>query len=514
MRRVAVIGAGPGGIVAARYLKSEGLEPVVFEQGGSIGGQWSGEPDRSGVWPSMRTNTSRVMTAFSDLPHSAGTPTYPTNQAMGEYLQRYADLFNLAPLIRLNTPVRELSRDVSGEWTVRTDAGEERFEQVVVATGRYHKPAIPAIPGLKTFSGPGGVSHAFSYKRPEEFRGLRVLVAGCSISSLEIASDLATMGAERVVATNRKQRYVLPKLVAGVPTDHLAFTRFSAFAEESLPMEAIADGMKQFVLSVAGSPEQFGAPKPSDNIFEANISQSQFFLPLVAEGRIVVKPWMESVEQRRVHFGDGSGEDFDAILFGTGYDLHLPFLSEEIRRTLDADAQHLDLYKFTYSSQLPGLAFLGLLGIVGPYYPVLELQARWIAYTFSGARPAPSEGELEAGVAAYRARRGGPQDMPAHTAAILFARAAGVEPELERWPELARALMFGPLVPVSFRMSGRDSLVDAPQRFAAEIRAFGCMQSNQLAPMQIRQLQVLAAARGDDAFACYAAEVARSTEPG
>ena len=284
MRRVAVIGAGPGGIVAARYLASQGLEPVLFEQGGRIGGQWSGESQQSGVWPSMRTNTSRIMTAFSDLPHEDGTPTYPSNQTMGHYLERYAEMFDLPRRIRLKTPVSNVRRHPDSGWIVTSSAGEEMFEQVVVAPGRYTKPSIPDVPGLESFSGKGGVSHAFSYKRPEEFRGLRVLVAGCSISSLEIASDLAMSGAARVVATNRRQRYVLPKLITGVPTDHVAFTRFAALAGECFPLEATAGAMKQFVLAAAGSPEQFGAARPAENIFEAGISQSQFFLPLVAEG--------------------------------------------------------------------------------------------------------------------------------------------------------------------------------------------------------------------------------------
>ena len=505
---MAVIGAGPGGLATARYLRSEGLEPIIFEQGERIGGQWSADASHSGVWPGMRTNTSRIMTSFSDLPHNADSPIYPTNEAMGEYLQRYAALFDLTSRVRLKTPVRELRRDANSAWIVRTDAGEERFEHVVVATGRYHKPAIPDVPGLQSFSGAGGVSHAFSYKRPEDYRGLRVLVAGCSISSLEIASDLATLGAARVVVTNRKQRYVLPKIVTGVPLDHVAFTRFFALAAESFPLAAVGAQLKQFVLDAAGSPEQFGAPKPADNIFEANITQNQFFLPLVAEGRITVKPWIDSVDGKTVRFSDGSAEIFDAILFGTGYDLHLPFLSEDVRRTLDADAHHLDLHKFTFHPELPGLAFVGLFELVGPYYPVLELQARWVAYTLSGAQAAPSKDELEAGIAAYRARRGGPQSLPNHAAALLFSRAAGVEPELERWPDLARPLMFGPLTPMSFRMSGRDSLPDAPQRFAAEVRAFGCMPSNELTPRHIGQLQALANSRGDEAFSRYVEAVA------
>jgi len=505
MRRVAVIGAGPGGLVAARYLKSEGLEPVVFEQGSRIGGQWSGDPGHSGVWPSMRTNSSRVMTAFSDLPHSPDSPTYPTNQAVGEYLERYAELFELMPHVRLKTPVLELRRDGDGGWIVRTGAGEERFAQVVVATGRCNRPSVPDVPGLVSFAGSGGVSHTFGYKRPEDYRGLRVLVTGCSVSALEVASDLAMLGAARVVVANRRQRYVLPKLIAGVPTDHVAFTRFAALANEWWPKEIVAAFMKQFVLEVSGNPEQFGAPKPPEDILEAGITQSQYFLPLVAEGRIAVKPWLASVDGETVHFTDGSNETFEAIVFGTGYDLHLPFLSEEIRRTLDADAQHMDLYKYTFHPELEGLAFLGQSDVVGPHLPVLELQARWIAYMLSGAQPMPSPAEMEAGVAAYRSRRDGPQTVIMHDAAVLFARAAGVEPDPEQWPELARALMFGPLTPMSFRLSGRDSLPDAAQRFAEEVKCFGCIPSNELSPMQVGQLQALAMARGDERFSRFVA---------
>lgn len=506
-RRVAVIGAGPGGLVAARYLKSEQFEPVIFEKGERLGGQWSGDADCSGVWPGMRTNTSRIMTAFSDLPHAADAPTYLTGGEVGQYLQRYAQLFDLIPHIRLAESVREIRRDPKGGWKVETDRLNQRFEHVIVAGGRFHKPAIPNIPGISTFSGCRGVIHANCHSNPQAYRGLRVLVAGCNTSSLEIASDLATLGASQVTVTHRNQRYVVPKLVKGVPVDHLAFNRYSAWAEQSFSAEVNSAALKHLVLEMAGRPEQFGAPAPQEDIAAAKIARSQFFLPLVAEGRISVKPWISGVEHDLVQFSDGSAERFDGIILGTGYQLHLPFFGTEIRSALNAGPQSLDLYKFTFHPELPGLAFLGYYELAGPYFPVLELQARWIAYTLSGARPSPSREELEAGVAVSAARRRDPQATANHTAAILFSRAAGVEPEFARWPELARAFFFGPLAPVSFRMSGRDSLADAPQRFAQEAGAFGCMPSLDLTPAEIGKLQVLADAMGDELFRRYVADL-------
>jgi dimethylaniline monooxygenase (N-oxide forming) len=60
------------------------------------------------------------------------------------------------------------------------------------------------------------------------------------------------------------------------------------------------------------------------------------------------------------------------------------------------------------------------------------------------------------------------------------ARAAGVEPRLENWPHLRRALLFGPLAPSCFRLEGPDALPDAPARFARDAAAFGAITSNEL----------------------------------
>jgi dimethylaniline monooxygenase (N-oxide forming) len=113
MTQVAIIGAGPSGLAAARWLKREGFEPVLFEQGDTVGGQWSGDPRYSGVWPSLHTNTCREMTQFSDMPHAAGTPLYPSNQTMLAYLTGYAERFGLLSRLRLRTRVTALARDAS-----------------------------------------------------------------------------------------------------------------------------------------------------------------------------------------------------------------------------------------------------------------------------------------------------------------------------------------------------------------------------------------------------------------
>jgi dimethylaniline monooxygenase (N-oxide forming) len=210
-----------------------------------------------------------------------------------------------------------------------------------------------------------------------------------------------------------------------------------------------------------------------------------------------VKPWIDKIVGQIVRFTDGSSEEFDAIVFGTGFDLSLPFLSPEIRRSLDLDAKHIDLHKNTFHPDWPGLAFVGLYEQTGPYFTPLELQARWITYVWSKILQTPSPKEMWAGIATYRSKRGGPQLQSMHTISLMFAREAHVEPDLSQQLTLARALLFGPLTSVSFRLSGPGSLPDVAAQITAEARAIGTVVSPQFSTEELTKLQVLASARND-----------------
>ena len=105
-------------------------------------------------------------------------------------------------------------------------------------------------------------------------------------------------------------------------------------------------------------------------------------------------------------FSDGSAEEFDGIVFGTGFDLNLPFLSDDICAVLDLDAVHMDADRYTFHPDLPGLAFVGMWDQSGGYFVPLELQARWIAYTWGGAISPMSAAAQRSSIDAYRLRRG------------------------------------------------------------------------------------------------------------
>ena len=148
-------------------------------------------------------------------------------------------------------------------WTVGTDAGEERFGAGRDCDRPLSLAGNSGLAGSRvSFSGAGGVSHAFSYKRPENYRDLRVLVAGCSISSLEIARrpcharSCARRGDYSKAALRPAETH------GGNVPGPSGLYPLGALAAETFPIAAVGAALKQFALAAGGSPDQFGAPEP------------------------------------------------------------------------------------------------------------------------------------------------------------------------------------------------------------------------------------------------------------
>jgi dimethylaniline monooxygenase (N-oxide forming) len=474
---VVVVGAGMGGLACARWLTAHGHEVVVLEGHSSLGGQWDASNPRSGVWPQMRTNTAYFLTRFSDTHYADGVRMFPRNGEVLGLLDRYADEFDLRRRIRFGAEVVRVTRHGDGYEVVWAEDGEQRslhVARVVVASGRYNRPEVPPVPGLDAFTGVGGVRHAFTYAGPEEHRGRRVLVCGGSISALEVASDLALGGAAEVHLAQRRQRYVMPKMVAGTPIESYVFTREGALALESSSSAELLAATAERILSLGGDPTRYGAPAPHPDIAQAGVTGSPHYLNLVAEDRISVHPWVRAVDGDTVEFTDGSQVEVDTIVPATGFDLHLPFLDPELASAVRLTRTSLDLADFTFHPDLDGLAFVGLWAQLGPYAVPLEQQARWIAYTWSGVVPAPTHDELCASLTRCVEQRLGVGYREQHEMAVRFGRLAGVDPggaaaeELAAEdPELAAVLPLATVTADTFRLVGPDRDPGARERVLA-----------------------------------------------
>ena len=115
-KRVAVIGAGAGGLCAAKYMKGAGFDVTVFELGSQIGGLWCYMNDNglSSAYRTLHINTSRGVTQFHDLPFDDDVQPFPDHWDMHKYLVRYAEHFGITPLIRFNSEVTQVAPADSG----------------------------------------------------------------------------------------------------------------------------------------------------------------------------------------------------------------------------------------------------------------------------------------------------------------------------------------------------------------------------------------------------------------
>ncbi|KAG5538625.1 hypothetical protein RHGRI_019252 [Rhododendron griersonianum] len=193
--KVAIIGAGVSGLVAARELLREGHRVVVYEKSNQPGGTWiydtrvesdplGLDPKReivhSSLYSSLRTNLPRHLMGFSDYPFTDrvyGDPrNFPGHEEVLKFLKDFAREFGLTELIRFETEVVRVERFDSGdddyEWVVesRTSGAsdEEEFQAVVVCTGHYAEPIVANLPGIEQW--PGKQLHSHNYRVPDPFQ--------------------------------------------------------------------------------------------------------------------------------------------------------------------------------------------------------------------------------------------------------------------------------------------------------------------------------------------------------
>ena len=177
-----VIGGGQAGLAVGYYLKQRKRPFVILDANERIGGSW-----RTRTWDSLRLFTPARVDGLPGFPFPARAWSYPTARETADYLEAYAKRFELPVLTA--TRVERLSKD-EGRYVV--DCGERRFsaDNVVVATGFYGEPAVPAFAGELD---PRIVQmHSTEYRSPAQLQPGDVLLVGAGNSGADIALELAS----------------------------------------------------------------------------------------------------------------------------------------------------------------------------------------------------------------------------------------------------------------------------------------------------------------------------------
>lgn len=457
MRTVAIIGAGPSGLAAAKSAIECGLKPVVLEKSSQIGGLW--KPKSGSVWETMHTNISYHTCQFSDFAWKKDVQDFPNQEEVNEYLDAYAGTFKIPPYIQFNSEVQRISMAEDKwrvEWLNDKNPQAETFDHVLVCTGIFSKPFIPQIPGMEAFQ--GKVMHAQDYKNPGSFKDMHVAVIGSAFSGCEIAAEL-TRTAAQVTNFMKRPVWILPRYLPEKPLDLVFYSRAAAARSQGVAPEVLNERKNGWFQNLCKQqkelcPDLEVTAPPTAPPF---VTISDTYVEAVANKRIEVK--LGPIEQL---------DNLDAIVFCTGYQAAFPFFDDKIKQVLgfqpDDQLQPLILHKTVFHPDLPNMAFVGMNR--GPYFGTMELQARLACMTFGGQIPSPTLEEMQKGIEEeleIRERRPRPQ-FP-HGDYVAFsdslAREIGVAPDFETMqqenPALYKQLWDGPFTPASYRLSGFGS---------------------------------------------------------
>jgi thioredoxin reductase len=378
-RRVCVIGAGPCGLTAVKNLLQAGCRDVVcYEESGGIGGNWAytDDPGRASVHECSHIISSRRMSSFDDFPMPEDYPDFPSHRQMLAYFTAYARAFGLEPYLRLGSRVEHCAPDGDGRWVVRAGATPaERFDSVLVCSGHHREPLVPTYPGTFT----GTIRHSSAYKRPDPFRGQRVLVVGGGNSAADIAVDVARVAAHTALSM-RAGTWFVPKLMVGTPVDVVY-----AYWRSKLPEPVLRSAVRLWLRLTIGRWEDYGLPAPAHAPLDKPPTLNSDVLAALRDGRLVARRGIARYDRRTVRFTDGTRDEFDAIIMGTGFRTGFPFLPG---RTVDPATLLLRMVHPT----LPNLYFIGLFQPIGCIWRLADHQARIAALQITGQLPRSSRG--------------------------------------------------------------------------------------------------------------------------
>ena len=389
-RRAAIVGAGPAGLAALRALTAAGHDATAFERGERVGGVWTLEDRPTAAYRSLHLITSRARTEFHEHPMPDGTPDYPSRDAVGRWLEDYAERFSLVERIRLGAEVTAARREPAGGWEVETANGDrERFDVLVVASGHNEVAAWPdpAYPGSDDFV--GEQLHALDFGAGRDFEGRRVMVVGMGNSAMDIATDVSHFAA-RTLLSVRRGNWIIPKRLLGKPADQV----IRPWVAVHVPWRLRQPAAQSLLKLTIGRPEDVGLPAPEGGLFQSHPTISDTIVSRIAHGEVTPKPGIKALEPSGVRFVDGTREDVDAIVWCTGYAVTVPFLDPAL--VGGDDPETLRLYKRILHLDHPDLFFIGLMQSTGSAFPILERQSQLLAEHLAGRWAPPSRTQMHA----------------------------------------------------------------------------------------------------------------------
>src|SRR5436853_4982687 len=276
---VVVIGAGQAGLAIGYFLARAGRRFLIVDGADSIAAAWRSR------WDSLVLFRPRRSDSLPGLAFAGDPDGYPTRDEVIAYLEQYAAAFELP--VELGNAVRSLEAD-GGRFVVALEDRQIEADQVVVATGPFQLPRVPALgrelaPGVFQ-------AHSTGYRRPSDVPEGTVLVVGGGNTGFQIAKELAATHAVHLAVGSCQMP--LPQRFLGRDLFWwLTKTRLLQKTVES----RLGRRLRDRDTLIGSSPRH------------------------LKRHRVELKPRAVAASRRTVSFADGSELEVDAVIWATGY---------------------------------------------------------------------------------------------------------------------------------------------------------------------------------------------------
>jgi putative flavoprotein involved in K+ transport len=311
---VVVIGAGQAGLAIGHFLGRAGRRFVIVDRSDSIAAAWRIR------WDSLTLFTPRRYDSLPGLAFPGDPDGYPTRDEVIAYLEQYAAAFELP--VELTSAARSLDAD-GGRFLVALEDRQIEADQVVVATGPFQLPRVPAL--ADELAPDVFQTHSTGYRRPSDVPEGTVLVVGGGNTGFQIAKELAATHHVHLAVGSRQTP--LPQRFLGRDLFWwLTKTRLLKKTIES----RLGRRMRDRDTLIGSSPRQ------------------------LKRAGVELKPRAITASGRKVSFADGSELDVDAVIWATGYRPNHSWINLPI-----ADASGGVRHRRGVTD-VPGLYFLGL----------------------------------------------------------------------------------------------------------------------------------------------------------
>jgi putative flavoprotein involved in K+ transport len=177
---VIVVGGGQAGLAIGYFLAQQGRHFAILEAADEPAAAWRAR------WDSLKLFTPAGYSSLPGLSFPGDPDSYPGRDDVASYLTDYARNYAL-PVI-LGSRVIAIRRVADG-YVVELDGRSYTADQVVVATGPFQVPFVPAI--AQDLGQDVVQIHSIQYRAPRDLPDRPVLVVGGGNTGFQIAEELS-----------------------------------------------------------------------------------------------------------------------------------------------------------------------------------------------------------------------------------------------------------------------------------------------------------------------------------